>query len=185
MQKTTNKRRLAIFGTLTVMVASALLVAMSIVLGKYLAINAGNVLRFSFENLPIMLSGMLFGPIVGGVVGVAADLIGCMLVGYAVNPFVTLGSAAIGIICGGVFVLLKKHSSLGHGMRVSLSVIAAHVIGSVLIKTPGLAIFYDMPIGILFLWRILNYIIVGGIELILLYFITKNKAVISAFERIK
>ena len=186
MQKTTKKkRRVPIFGTLAVMVASALLVAMSIVLGKYLAINAGNILRFSFENLPIMLAGMLFGPIIGAVVGLVADLLGCVLVGYTVNPVVTVGAVAIGALSGTVYYLLKKRLSLAHGACTVLSVAAAHAVGSVLIKTPGLAVFYDMPIVALLLWRLLNYAIIGAGEAFLLYFITKNKAVVSSLERIK
>ena len=186
MQKTTKgKRRIAIFGTLAVMVASSLLAAMSIVLGKYLAIGVGNVLRFSFENLPIMLAGMLFGPIIGAAVALVADLVGCILVGYAVNPVVTVGAVAIGAISGAAYHLLKKRLAIGHGLCVSLSVIAAHAVGSVLIKTPGLAMFYDMPMGMLFLYRLLNYAIVGSVETVLLYFITKNKAVCSSLERIK
>ena len=34
--------------------ALAMLVAISIILGKYLAISVGEVLRFSLENLPII-----------------------------------------------------------------------------------------------------------------------------------
>ena len=53
--------------------------------------------------------------------------------------------------------------------------------GSVLIKTFGLAVFYDMPLLMLMLWRLLNYLIVGGIEYFLLFWILKHKA-IRAFE---
>ena len=137
------------------------------------------------SNLPIMLAGMLFGPIIGAAVALVADLVGCILVGYAVNPVVTVGAVAIGAIGGAVYHLLKKHLAIGHGLCVSLSVIAAHAVGSVLIKTPGLAMFYDMPMGMLFLYRSLNYAIVGSVETVLLYFVTKNKAVSSSLERIK
>ena len=184
MQKTT-KSKVAIFGTLKVMVAVSLLVAMSIVCGKYLAIGVGNVLRFSFENLPIMLSGIMFGPIVGIAAGVAADLIGCLLVGYAINPLVTLGAAAIGGISGLVFLILRKYTRISLALTVALSVASAHLCGSVLIKTVGLAAFYDMPIIILMLWRLLNYAIVGAAEYVLIYYIAKNKSVESMLARLR
>lgn len=188
-RKTTNgkSRRgsVAIFGTLKVMVAVSLLIAMSIVCGKYLAFGIGNVLRFSFENLPVIISGMLFGPVVGAVTGIAADLIGCIMVGYAINPLITLGAAIIGGVSGTVFMLMKKRTKFGHGVSVALSVAAAHVLGSVLVKTVGLSAFYDMPFIILLLWRLFNYAIVGGIETVLIYYVTKNKSVISMISNLK
>lgn len=186
MQKTTEKKhtsrgRVAVFGTLKVMVAASLLVAMSIVCGKYLAVGVGNVLRFSFENLPILLAGFLFGPVVGAVTGIAADLIGCFLVGYAVNPLVTLGAATVGLVGGTAYTLLKVHTRLPHGVSVAVSTALAHLCGSVVVKTLGLSAFYDMPLGVLMLWRLLNYAIVGVLEFLLLCFITKNKAVTAMF----
>jgi len=170
--KKTN-RRVAVFGTLRIMTISALLCAMSIILGKYLAIRGGEVLRFSFENLPILLAGMMFGPLVGAAVGVVADLVGCLLVGYAINPIVTLGAALIGITSGLTYFLTQK---LPLGVRVTVSVTAAHLLGSVLVKTLGLAAFYAMPIGVLLLWRLLNYAIVGALEVFLCAVILKNRA---------
>ncbi len=173
MSNTQNRRRVAVFGTLRIMTISALLCAMSIVLGKYLAIRGGEVLRFSFENLPILLAGMAFGPLVGAAVGVVADLVGCLLVGYAINPIVTLGAALIGVSAGVLYHFMKK---LPIGVRAAISVGAAHLLGSVLVKTIGLAAFYDMPLGILMLWRLLNYAIVGTLEALLLIAIFKNRA---------
>ena len=179
-----SKKRIALFGTLKVMVAVSLLVAMSIILGKYLAINVGEVLRFSFENLALILAGIAFGPIIGLVAGVAADLIGCMLVGYAVNPIVTLGAAAIGFLSGAVYLLLKK-TEIPYGAKIAITVFVAHAIGSVLIKTFGLATFYDMPFLVLMLWRALNYLLIGGVECVLIYFVMKNKSVHSQFDFLK
>ena len=173
-------RRLSVFGSLRVLALAAVLVAMSIVCGKYLAIRGGDVLRFSFENLPILLAGMMFGPLVGAVVGVAADLIGGVLVGYAINPLVTVGAAIIGFASG---VLYRVTSKLPYGARIGLSVGVAHVLGSVVIKTLGLSAFYDMPVIVLMLWRLLNYVIVGGLEYALIYPILKNKAIQSILTR--
>lgn len=175
-----SKNRVALFGTVRVMALSAVLAAMSIVCGKYLAFGVGQVLRFSFENLPILLAGMLFGPLIGAAVGVAADLIGCVLVGYAINPILTVGAAIIGATGG---LLYRRLVRLPEHGRILLSVSAAHLLGSVVIKTVGLAAFYDMPVGILMLWRLLNYLIVGAMEYTLIYFILKNKAIRSVMFR--
>lgn len=173
MSNQTKSRRVAAFGTLRILTISALLCAMSIVLGKYLAIRGGDVLRFSFENLPILLAGMAFGPIVGAVVGIISDLVGCLLVGYAINPIITLGAALIGITSG---VLYRWTGKLSVGVRVTLAVTVSHLLGSVLVKTLGLAAFYSMPLGVLMLWRLLNYVIVGALEALLLGVVFKHRA---------
>ncbi len=187
MQKTTEKKngKIAVFGKLNVMVAASLMVAMSIICGKYLAVGVGNVMRFSFENLPILLSGFMLGPIVGAVTGIAADLIGCVLVGYTVNPLVTLGAALIGFVGGAVYSLLKRKTMLSHLICVAVSVTSAHICGSVVVKTLGLAVFYNMPLWILMLWRLANYAIVGAAETALLYIITKNRAFISTVDKMR
>ena len=165
---------------LRVTVALSLMVAISIVCGKYLAFSVGEFLRFSFENLPIILSGILFGP-AGALVGIVADLVGCVMVGYTINPIITLGAAVIGITAGISWHLLNKlHAP--YLLRIITSVGLSHVLGSVLIKTFGLAAFYSLPIGILMLWRLLNYVIVGGVEGVLVFILMKNKLLTKQFS---
>lgn len=168
--------------SLKILAASSLMVAISIVCGKYLAIPGGEVLRFSFENLPIMMAGMLFGPAVGIAVGVVADLVGCILVGYTVNPLVTLGAAAIGFVSGFVWMLLVRRKTGSYAVNVILSVASAHIVGSVVIKTFGLAAYYAFPLWELMLWRLLNYAIVGAIEGTLLFILMKNKLLVKQFS---
>ena len=162
---------------LKVVAMLAILTAISIILGKYLAIRGGDVLRFSFENLPIIFAGMVFGPIAGILVGVVADLIGCLLVGYAINPIVTVGGAVIGLLSGLLSYLFKRLPKIHLAVRVFVTVLISHLVGSVVIKTFGLAVFYDMPLFILMLWRLLNYVIVGVLEAVVLFFLMKNKAI--------
>ena len=158
-------------------VFSALLSAISIVCGKYLAFNMGEFLRFSFENLPIIFAGLAFGPIVGALVGAVADLIGCLLVGYAINPIITVGAATIGLISGFFSLLPEPNERIGHILRITLAVAASHLLGSVIIKSFGLSVFYDMPLVILMLWRLLNYLIVGSLEGFILYHLVRNKKI--------
>ena len=64
---------------LKVLAISALFAAFSIILGKFLAFNIGVTLRFSLENLPIILSGFFFGGPVGALTALVADIIGLEL----------------------------------------------------------------------------------------------------------
>ncbi len=167
-----SKRKSRVYTPMQQTVACSLLVALSIVCGKFLQIPVGEMLRFSFENLPILLAGILFGPIAGALVGTVADLVGCLLVGYVINPLVTCGAAAIGFVAGLLYRLLAR---LPLGGRLLLSVAAAHLVGSVIIKTFGLSQFYDMPFMLLMLWRLLNYTLVGTLEFLLLLTIVKSR----------
>ena len=170
MQKLNSKSA----GALRLCVILAMLSAISIICGKYLAVNLGEVLRISFENLPIIFAGIAFGPVCGALVGTVADLIGCLLVGYAINPLVTLGAAAIGAVSGTAFWLIKRIKSLPYALKIAFSVALSHIIGSVIVKTFGLAIFYDMPVFILMLWRLLNYTVIAIPESILLWVLMRN-----------
>ena len=168
-------------GGLHTLAVSALFAALSILFGKYLAIPVGPTLRFSFENLPVIMGGILFGPIIGLLIGAVADLVGCILVGYAINPIVTVGAAAIGLCSGVLYRVCQRFPLL---VRVLLTVIPSHFIGSVLIKTWGLAAFFDMPFYLLLLWRLLNYVLVGGVECMLITYLMKHKAVGRQLERL-
>lgn len=167
-----------------VVAAAAMLAAVSIICGKYLAFGIGNLMRFSFENLPILFAGITLGPVVGALVGAVADLVGCMLVGYEINPLVTLGAVSIGAISGTTHLLLKK-ARASSAFSMTLSIILAHVLGSVVIKSFGLATYYDFPIYILMLWRLLNYVIVGSAECIFILALMRNRAISSAIVSIK
>ena len=177
MKNEASKKRLG--NNLRLLAVSAFLAALSIVCGKYLALPVGNVLRFSFENLPILLAGMMFGPITGALVGIVADVLGCVMVAYTINPLVTLGAACIGLLGGVLFRLTKKLPLL---WQTCLTVILTHLVASVVVKTFGLAAYYDMPFHILLLWRLLNYAVVGVVEWLLLYTILKNQALRRSFE---
>jgi len=169
-----TKQKVALFGSLRTLVVSSIFVALSIILGKYLAIPVGNIMRFSFESLPVLLAGFSFGPLVGMAVGIVADLLGSLLRGYDINLTVTLGAAVIGLGGGLCYRLFRSLPDLA---RIILSVVIPHLIGSVLIKTVGLSLHYTTPLPALMLWRLLNYIIVAAMDATALYLLLKSKTV--------
>ena len=155
----------------------AMLVAISIVSGKYLAIRGGEVMRFSLENMPIIFAAMAFGPIAGAVVGLIADLVGCLLVGYSINPLVTLGAVMIGVVSGLLPSLVEKITKK-KWLITAVTLAGAHILGSVIIKTFGLAVYYSMPFEILLMWRALNYLIVGIIDGIIVHILLNNRGIV-------
>jgi ECF transporter S component (folate family) len=166
------------------MAICAMLAAMSIVCGKYLAIPLGNVMRFSFENLPIVMAGVFFGPIVGGIVGAVADLVGCFLVGYAVNPVITLGAALIGVISGTVsaYAFPKKEGWRGT-WRIFIPVMLSHIICSMGIKTLGMMMYFGTPAEIFYV-RVPLYIVIGILESYIIMLLFRNKTFIGELNRI-
>lgn len=178
-KKQKNGSPFSFFGSLRGLCFAAILAAMSIILGKFLQIPNPfqEFIRLSFENLPIILGAIALGPVAGAMIGVVADLIGCVAYGYTVNPIITLGAASIGAIAGIVSnYIVKKPLSL----KVILSAVPAHLIGSVLIKSFGLASWYlaKYELGMMefILWRLLNYALVATAECVILYILLKNRA---------
>lgn len=150
----------------------ALLVAMSVIIGifcKNFMNFAGGLFRVTFENLPIILSGILFGPFVGGFVGVATDFISYFLSAqiYPPNLIVTLGAAAVGIVSGVVSRFVVKKRGF---LQIVLAELLAHLVGSVIIKSVGLYAFY----GIAVLWRIPLYAVIVTLETAVICLIYKN-----------
>lgn len=168
------------FGSLKIMACAAILAAMSIVLGKFLAFNLTPSIRISFENLPVIISGVFFGPMVGAAVGVVSDLLGCAMVGYTVNPIITVGAACIGLISGLVPLIFKKRSCL----CAITSVILSHIFGSVIIKTLGLSLYYTLPFVQTALWRLLTYTFVGIAECALICILIKNTGFTAQVEKL-
>ena len=168
--------------SLKLILALSLLCAIGIILGKFLAFNITEFMRFSLENLTIVFSAVAFGPLAGLAVGITQDIVGCLLRGYLLNPIITLGSGIIGLVSGLIFHAAKK---LPLPIKTALSVISAHLIGSVLIKSLGLVIYYSLPFAATVLWRILNYVIVGAVETILLVYLLKSKLLFTQIQKIK
>ena len=78
----------------------ALLTAMSVVLARVLTLIPAETTRISLEALPIVLAGLLCGPIPGALVGFAADLIGCLFSPFGYNPIFCLPPILYGLLAG-------------------------------------------------------------------------------------
>ena len=152
--------------TVRTMAVAAMLTGMSVVIGIFCktVLNLGNgMFRITFENLPILLTGLLYGPFVGGMVGICSDLISYLLSAqsYPPNLLVTAGAALVGIVSGALSRALRGK---GRNARVILSCSLAHLVGSVVVKSIGLYQFY----GIMILWRVPLYMLIGALEIFVL-----------------
>ncbi len=177
-----RRGRIALFGSIRNMTVAAMLTAMSVVIGilcKSMLNFGGGLFRVTFENLPILLCGIMFGPIAGMAVGAATDIISYFLSGqaYPINLIVTLGAASIGLISG----LFSKYFIRKNGyMKIIIPSAVAHIIGSMVIKPIGLYQFY----GIAVLWRVPLYLVIAPVEIMLLCLLYRNNIIRKIIDRI-
>lgn len=159
-----------------VLSSAAILAAISFLLGFLAKIIQGTgILRLTIENLPVILSGIAFGPAVGAAVGIGADLLSCITAGQPPLPLITLGAAAVGIVSG----LLGKKISLQRPrfLSVLLCEAAAQTVGSLIIKTAALALAFPTIDGWLFVLRVPTYLLIIAVESVLLYFLLRSPLV--------
>lgn len=96
MKRTRNH----IFSTRNLVIMAAL-IAMQIILARYLSIQVSEVLRISFETVPLALAGMWLGPVGGIMVALISDILGTIISGYGVwFPPIALGPVFFAAMCG-------------------------------------------------------------------------------------
>lgn len=161
-----------------VLATAAMLGALSVVIGIFCKnfLNFGNGLfRVTLENFPIILSGILFGPAVGASVGIVSDMVSYFLStqSFAISPIVTLGAASLGAVSGLISnYVFKKRSTLS----IILSVVCAHLVGSLAVKTFGIFAYYNLTYGMMLLYRLPTYTVIAAIESSAICLILKHKA---------
>lgn len=118
--------------TTKVVTRAAILTAISIVLSRFLSIFISQTLKIGFSSIPLMLCGLMFGPLVGAMSGLAADLIGAMIfLGGQFHLGFTLSSILIAVIPALVKKYLirdKKNSTLLIVVSVILTFLVAHLL---------------------------------------------------------
>ena len=117
----------------------AMFIALQIVLSKFLMLQLAPSVRLSIDSVPILLAGIWFGPIAGGLVGALADFLGTILfpTAGAYFPLLTVAFLLIGLVAGLLSRVVKVKQSI---LRIALIVIPAEIIGSYLFKSFALSI---------------------------------------------
>ena len=181
---TAVKSDIRLFGSTKVLIIAGLLAAMSMVLGKLGSINIGNSIRIGFGGLPIQMAGIFFGPVIGGAVGLVADVVGCIMKGYAINPIITIGSTCIGLFSGLVYHYALRAVKNSLLPKIAASTVTAHAIGSMIITSIGLYVYYHTPFETLLL-RVPIYLITAAIETAVIYLMLKNKAFTAELNKVR
>ena len=106
-------------------------------------------------------------------VGAVADMIGGTLSGYAINPLITLGAGSIGLTAG---LLWRALPNLRLGLRTQISVFAGHAVGSIVINSLALHLFYNYPWSVL-VTRIPNALVLAAVNTVLVRLLLENKTI--------
>ncbi len=134
-----------------VMVKAAFLTGLSIVLTRFLYtfIPLAGGTRISIGEVPLMMTGMLFGPLVGGVSGIVADLVGIIINPQGtIHPGFMLSSVLWGLIPGLLFILFrkkKKYDAIYSPVNISVTVAICFIIISLGLNTLWLSELYKIP----------------------------------------
>lgn len=129
-----------------------LLIALSIILTRVaslrVAIGGVEGIRIGLGRLPIILGGIVFGPLSGGIIGAFSDLLG-----YFINPIgaymphFTLTSALSGIIPAAVLILMKKNEPNIFSLGIAITI--GQVITCIILIPYFLNILFGLP------WKVL------------------------------
>lgn len=155
----------------------AMLAALSVALARLFGLMPEESARFSIEAIPIFTAGMLFGPLAGGLVGFAADFVGCLFSPFGFNPLFCVPPILYGVF-GGVFRrFLAKNVSIP---RLAVSFLPPVVLGSILYQSVALAYVYNSTTFVEGLilklsTRSVQFSITMVLDVVLIYLIFKTK----------
>jgi ECF transporter S component (folate family) len=144
MKKTIDKPTRSKFFSPKRLSLMAMLIALQIVLSKFLMLQLTDSIRLSIDSVPILLAGIWFGPIAGGIVGALADLLGTVLfpTAGAYFPLLTVAFFLIGVVSGLLSFAVKNRPA---ALRAIVCVIPAELIGSFLFKSFALSTLFGIP----------------------------------------
>lgn len=145
------------------MVTLSLLVAVEVILSRFLSFYITPSIKVSFSFLPVAASGILFGPFGGLVVGALGDLVGALLfpVGSYLPGF-TVTAGFSGLLYG-----LWLHKKQGF-TRLLLARLSVLILCSTLLNSVFLKIYYGSAFWAMLLPRLLKNAVQLPADLLLL-----------------
>lgn len=161
------------------MVMAAFLTALSIVLTRFLSVMFPEV-RIGLGRVPLTLSGLLFGPLLGGISGAAADLVGMLLFPTgAYHPGFTISSMLDGLIPGLLAIYFRNNTRKGNPytlLRIFLVQLITIVLNSVVLNTLWLTQYLGRGYLLILPARVINALVNLPIQTFLVYKILEYRS---------
>ena len=154
----------------------AMLTAMSIAATRLLGVQIGSVLRLSFGGIPIIIAGLMFGPVAGGIVGALADVIGFMInpMGGAFFPGFTLSAALTGALPP-LFFGSGKHNLTA--LRLFVAVALTQIITNVFMNTLWIYMLIGDVVWVYFPGRVMAQAVMIPLYSVILMAVLKVKPI--------
>lgn len=153
--------------TTSMLVTLGMLVAIEIVLSRFLSISAWN-LKIGFGFAPVVVAAVLYGAVPAAIVGGLGDFLGAILFPIgAYFPGFTLTAALTGLVFG---LFLHKGQTVA---RIGGAVAVNQLVLSLLVNTLWISVLYDSPYVPLFFTRILQAAVMVTVQLVTIGLMTK------------
>lgn len=150
-----------------------LLIATEIVLTRYCSIQTPTI-RIGFGFIPLVLAAALYGPAVGGVAAMVADIMGMMIFPKgAYFPGFTISALVGGIIYG--LVLYKKPKSI---INFFVAVLIVTIIKDIFMNTYWLTILLKVPFNAIIFERLIKSTVMFFIQIVTLPIVWKKIGVV-------
>ena len=172
VQTATVSQKKSVGMTTKTLTCCALLAALQVVLARLIVPMPNEFTRFSIEAVPTVLSGILFGPVAGALVGFVSDLVGCLFSGYGYNPLFCVPPILYGLLAGLCRPMLAKKVSL---LRLLTAVAPAAVLGSILYQSWALDFVYGKGFWVLLSARSIQFAVTVVVDVIILNLLFKAK----------
>lgn len=160
----------------------ALLVAMQLVLSRVLVIDLGPY-RITVGSVCTVLAGLWLGPVAGGVCGLCADIIGCFIKGYAVNPLITVAAILWGVLPALMKPMFIHKEKTGKTVGICISVVLTGILSSLVCTTAGLVLILGYNFYAIMPGRLVQFAIMIPIYCVLtclLYFSPVTSMVVGS-----
>lgn len=174
-----SKKNISLFGNVRVLCITAILTASAVVIAYVCKALTFGPIRITFENIPIILAGYMFGPIAGLVCGLASDFLNTAVSHYGLsgmNLIITAGAGLVGF-CAGLFSRILKNKK--RPLRLAASVLCAHIVGNIIVKSLGLIVYYSYPMEMIII-RIPLYLGIAAVEYLVLLALLASKGIRGA-----
>lgn len=163
------------------MAVCAMLTALSVILTRFVP-PISDTLRFTLGTIPIMFAGVVFGPVYGLIVGLLADVIGCLVNMMASSggwlPGITICSGLLGGVIGLLYNVAFRKKQNFVTLAVSTAVTELLVSGGLKSLVLWQAYYGDTSFLAVFLPpRLLMSLVMVVVEIIVL------KALLKATEK--
>ena len=149
------------------LITLSILVAVEIVLNRFLSINAWNI-KIGFSFVPVVIAAILFGPIEAGIVGALGDFIGALL--FPIGAYFP-GFTLTAFLTGSVFGLFL-HKKQGWP-QILASVGINQFVLSLFLNTLWISILYGSPYVPLLATRIVQCLILTVVQILSIKAIVK------------